>query len=63
MEAINAAGYREFLDGLVKSCQSEPMLYDLFNKRGKNRFTSHCENMIHFFYRNNVKAITDQDIE
>ncbi|CAD8084491.1 unnamed protein product [Paramecium sonneborni] len=62
-ETINAFGYREFIDGLVKQCQTEPILYELFNKRGKHRFTAHCENMIHFFFRDNVKSITDQDIE
>ncbi|CAK56692.1 unnamed protein product (macronuclear) [Paramecium tetraurelia] len=62
-ETINAFGYREFIDGLVKQCQTEPILYELFNKRGKYRFTAHCENMIHFFFRDNVKSITIQDIE
>ncbi|CAD8101403.1 unnamed protein product [Paramecium primaurelia] len=64
-ECINNApgGYREFIENFVRLCSSEPILYDLVQKRGKQRFTAHCENVFHYFFRDNVKSITDDDIE
>ncbi|CAK58942.1 unnamed protein product (macronuclear) [Paramecium tetraurelia] len=56
-------GYREFIDSFVRLCTSEPILFDLVQKRGKQRFTAHCENVFHYFFRDNVKSITDSDIE
>ncbi|CAD8114187.1 unnamed protein product [Paramecium sonneborni] len=64
-ECINNSpgGYREFIDNFVRFCTSEPILFDLIQKRGKQRFTAHCENVFHYFFRDNVKSITDSDIE
>ncbi|CAK92151.1 unnamed protein product (macronuclear) [Paramecium tetraurelia] len=64
-ECINNSpgGYREFIEGFVRLCSSEPILFDLVQKRGKQRFTAHCENVFHYFFRDNVKSITDSDIE
>ncbi|CAD8099247.1 unnamed protein product [Paramecium primaurelia] len=64
-ECINSfpGGYREFIDNFVRLCTSEPILFDLIQKRGKQRFTAHCENVFHYFFRDNVKSITNSDIE
>lgn len=38
------------------------MLSDLITRRGKQRFTAHCCNIFHYFFRYNIKAITREDL-
>ncbi|CAD8189140.1 unnamed protein product [Paramecium pentaurelia] len=59
---VNQMGFHQFIDNFINSCQQDTMLSDLIIRRGKQRFTAHCCNIFHYFFRYNIKAITREDL-
>ncbi|CAD8114189.1 unnamed protein product [Paramecium sonneborni] len=59
---VNQLGFHQFIESFINSCQQDTMLSELISRRGKQRFTAHCCNIFHYFFRYNIKAITRDDL-
>ncbi|CAD8071152.1 unnamed protein product [Paramecium sonneborni] len=59
---VNQLGFNQFIENFINNCQQDTMLSELMSRRGKQRFTAHCCNIFHYFFRYNLKAITRDDL-